>query len=349
MKVAVYTIAKNEEQFVQRWYESAKDADGLFILDTGSTDGTVAAAEAFGITVETVVVDPWRFDTARNASLAMIPEDYDWCIALDMDEVLVEGWRDWLEGLKPEVTRPRYKYTWSWEANGAPGLQYGGDKIHRRHAYEWRHPVHEVCYRVDGEDVHGWCPLEIHHFPDSSKSRGQYFPLLELAVAEDPENDRNAHYLAREYFNHGMMKKAEAEFRRHLGLPSAKWGAERAQSCRYLYKITKDEAWLWRASDEAPKRREAWVDLAQHYHDAGEWWRCLQTAMTALAIKEKPLEYLTEAFAWGSLPHDLAAIAAFRLGLVHEAAHHGMEALKLNPYDARLVGNYGFYREAVQV
>jgi hypothetical protein len=60
------------------------------------------------------------------------------------------------------------------------------------------------------------------------------------------------------------------------------------------------------------------------------------------------LEYLTEEFAWGSLPHDLAAVAAFRLGLVHEAAHHGMEALKLNPYDDRLSGNYGFYREAVQ-
>ena len=39
MKVAVYTIALNEEQFVERWYNSVKDeADYLLIADTGSTD-----------------------------------------------------------------------------------------------------------------------------------------------------------------------------------------------------------------------------------------------------------------------------------------------------------------------
>ena len=32
MKIAVYTIAKNEEAFVQRWYDSAKEADHLRFL-----------------------------------------------------------------------------------------------------------------------------------------------------------------------------------------------------------------------------------------------------------------------------------------------------------------------------
>jgi len=36
MKIAVYTVALNEEQFVERWYNSAKDADYLLIADTGS-------------------------------------------------------------------------------------------------------------------------------------------------------------------------------------------------------------------------------------------------------------------------------------------------------------------------
>lgn len=345
MKVAVYTIAKNEEQFVQRWYESAKYADGLFILDTGSSDRTVEIAESLGVTVKTMIVDPWRFDVARNASLDMIPDDYDWCIALDMDEVLVEGWRESLEKLSPKTTRPRYKYTWSWEANGKPGLQYGGDKIHRRYGYVWKHPVHEVVTPCH-EEVPEWCDLEIHHHPDSSKSRGQYFPLLELAVQEDPENDRNAHYLAREYFNHGMMDKAEAEFQRHLALPTARWGPERAQSCRYLYKITKNVFWLEEATRQAPGRREAWVDLAVHYYEHEEWQDCLDAAVKALSIKEKPLEYLTEAFAWGDLPHDLAAVAAYRMGYFYEAKHHGMEAMKLSPYDERLHGNYRFYAEA---
>ena len=37
MKIAVYTIALNEENFVKRWFESAKEADYLLIADTGST------------------------------------------------------------------------------------------------------------------------------------------------------------------------------------------------------------------------------------------------------------------------------------------------------------------------
>jgi len=73
MKIAVYTIALNEEKFVEKWYESAKEADYLLIADTGSTDGTIALAKSLGINVVQVNIKPWRFEDARNASLAAIP------------------------------------------------------------------------------------------------------------------------------------------------------------------------------------------------------------------------------------------------------------------------------------
>ena len=346
MKIAVYTIAKNEQQFVERWQQSACDADSLHILDTGSTDQTVTAARDLGIDVIVRKFDPWRFDHARNMNLAMVPAGVDLCIALDMDEILLPGWRDELEALGSDVTRPRYKYTWSWKSPGVPDLQYGGDKIHSRHGYKWKHPVHEVLVTDGISEVQAWTALEIHHHPDNTKSRGQYFPLLELAVAEDPEDDRNAHYLAREYFFHNKMDEAEAEFKRHLSLPRATWPAERAQSYRYLYKITKDPEYLHSAIREDPQRREAYVDLAFHHYEHAEWIPCLAAAKGALAIKEKPLEYLAEGYAWGELPHDLAAIAAFQLGLYQEAKYHGMEAVKLSPYDDRLSRNLKKYEEA---
>ena len=40
MKVAVYTVAKNEAKQVQPFMESCRDADLVVIADTGSTDGT---------------------------------------------------------------------------------------------------------------------------------------------------------------------------------------------------------------------------------------------------------------------------------------------------------------------
>ena len=121
MKIAVYTIALNEAQFVERWFQSAKAADYLLIADTGSTDMTVKYAKNLGINVINIAIKPWRFDDARNAALAALPGDVTYAIALDMDEILIDGWREALEAVDATVTRPRYKYTWSWKEDGTEG------------------------------------------------------------------------------------------------------------------------------------------------------------------------------------------------------------------------------------
>jgi len=349
MKVAVYTIALNEEQFVDRWATSAIDADYLVIGDTGSTDQTVAKAEAFSekeITVVNVKVSPWRFDDARNSVLTQLPLDVDYCISLDMDEVLVSGWRKELEKAHKEGwTRPRYNYTWSWKPDGSPDLQYGGDKIHARRGYRWKHPVHETLTPYGILESQGWIALNIEHHPDNTKSRGQYFPLLKMAIAEDPNNDRNAFYYARELFFHKMFEEAKTEFLRHLSLPTATWTPERSASYRFLAKcdISNAEDYLLKAVEESPDRREAIVDLANFYYELRDWEKCFKYANQAILIKEKPLEYLCEDFAWGALPHDLAAISAYNLGHKGLASIHNLKAMELDPTDERLKENHKFY------
>jgi tetratricopeptide (TPR) repeat protein len=346
MKVAVYTIALNEEQFVERWYQSANDADLLLIADTGSSDDTVKLARGLGIEVHTISIRPWRFDDARNASLALLPADIDYCVALDMDEILLPGWREELEKAHLEgITRPRYKYTWSWNGD-EPGLQYGGDKIHARHGYRWKHPVHEVIVSDRITETQGWYDLEIHHHPDETKSRSQYMPLLAQSVIEDPYDDRNAYYYARELFYHGRYEEAAAEFKRHLSLPKAVWPPERAASMRYLAKCEPENAldYLTSATKESWGRREALVELSQYYYSKQDWKMCLGTILHALDIKEKPLDYLCEEFAWGFLPWDLAAISSYYLGNKKEALKYGKKALELNPEDSRLASNLSFYK-----
>jgi len=346
MRVAVYTIALNEEQFVQPWYESAKEADYLLIADTGSTDETVQRALELDIDVAHISVKPWRFDDARNASLAALPDDIDICIALDMDEVLLPGWREELEkAYAQQATRPRYKYTWNWKEDGSPGLQYGGDKIHARHGYRWKHPVHEVIVADRIQEKQVWCNLEIHHHADNSKSRSSYLPLLELSVTEDPFNDRNAFYYARELTFYGQTDKAIKELNRYLSLPTATWGAERARAHRYLaqYDTDNTEIHLKNAISEDAGRREPIVDLAMMYYKKGEWRSCYRAALDALQIREKPLDYLCEEFAWGDAPYDLAAISAYHLGLTPTAIKYGKKAVALNPNDERLKANLKFY------
>lgn len=350
MKIAVYTIALNEAHFVERWAESCKEADFRFIFDTGSTDDTVMEAAKHGVDVWSGRVKPWRFDDARNAALAMLPDDIDYCISLDMDEILIPGWREELEKLDPtKVTRPRYQYTWSWidEDAGVPGLTFGGDKIHARFGYRWKHPVHEVILPYGGTaEVQEWTSLQMHHHPDHTKSRSQYLPLLKQAVDEDPSDDRNAFYYARELYFYSHFEEATKEFMRHLSLPRAVWPPERAASMRYIARINPGmaEEWLLKAVDQAPKHREGLVELAQLYYRRQDWEQSLRYAEQALAIVEKPLEYLCEDFAWGALPYDLAAIAAYNLEMFDKAKEYGAKAVMLSPGDERLASNLAFYR-----
>ena len=77
VKVCVYAICKNEEKFVDRWYESIKDADKIVVLDTGSTDSTMEKLlnlPSPQVSVYQETITPWRFDTARNESLKLIPD-----------------------------------------------------------------------------------------------------------------------------------------------------------------------------------------------------------------------------------------------------------------------------------
>lgn len=351
MKIAIYTIALNELQFVDKWYESAKGADYLLIADTGSTDGTVERAKELGINVVDVRVSPWRFDDARNAALAALPLDIDYCISLDMDEVITPNYREVLEEMwKNGVTRPRYKHIWSWNEDGTPGLEFSYDHIHTRKNYRWRHPVHECLYVYGREEVQQWAEgLETHHHPDPTKSRSQYLPLLKMSVQEDPYNDRNAFYYGRELYFYGRYQEAAVELKRHLSLPTATWAPERAASMRFIGKSLPAEAEIWfrKAIEQAPGRREPFVDLAKLYYDRQDWGNCLDVCNQALEIKEKPLEYLCEADSWGSKPHDFAAIAAYRLGKFEEALEHAKNAVAIDPDEERLKKNLEFCEQAV--
>lgn len=74
---------------------------------------------------------------------------------------------------------------------------------------------------------------------------------------------------------------------------------------------------------------------------------CLHFAEKALAIKEKPMDYLCEDFAWGYLPWDLAAIAAYHEGNYNKAYKYGNTAHQLNPTEKRLENNLRYYSVGV--
>jgi tetratricopeptide (TPR) repeat protein len=343
MKIAVYAISKNEEQFVQRFCDSAKDADLILIADTGSTDNTQAFAINCGAVVHEICVKPWRFDKARDTALALLPSDIDICIALDLDEVLEPGWRQEVERLWTQgTTRLRYKFDWS------NGVVFHSDKIHHRHGYHWHHPIHEAI-RADARvpEVYAHTDmLLVSHHPDETKSRSQYLPLLELAVKEDPHCHRNAFYYARELTFYAQWQQAIPALKKYLAMPQASWSHERCYAMRLLGKshenlgeVKEAEKWYQAACLEEPNTREPWVDYAMFCYSAQDWETCYFAATRALKITQKLEVYTMDPAAWSDKPYDLGSIAAWNLGYKDQAVQLCQKALELAPQDSRIGRN----------
>ena len=345
-KICVYAICKNEEKFVDRWYESIKDADGIFVLDTGSTDKTIEKLKKHEVTVLKKEITPWRFDTARCESLKMIPDNFDICICLDLDEVMVEGWKD--EILKiwnDDTDRLRYVYNWYIEGD-VPKITYYADKIHKRTGCTWVNPVHEVL-QFDHEEKQIFTDnVIINHFPDREKSRSNYLPLLELSVKENPLNDRNMHYLGREYMYYERWNDAIDTLIKHLKLKTATWKDERCASMRFISRCYKNlnrynEAimWLSKAIEEAPYLRDPYVELAMLYYILNDYKNACKYGELALKIKNNPKTYMNEVFSYDETLNDLLSIAYFYLKDYDNAIKNAKLALVINPNNERIKKN----------
>ena len=347
MKVCVYAICKNEEKFIERWYQSIKDADYICVLDTGSCDNSVSLLKKLGVNVKEETINPFRFDVARNKALSMVPDDIDICISLDLDEVIKPNWKEELNRIyKPEINRVRYLYNWSLDEFDKPIVSFYCDKIHSRNNYKWINPVHEILKYEKDNEVYVNSNIVINHYPDSSKSRESYLGLLELSVKEDPKNDRNMHYLGREYMFYKRWNDAIDTLIKHLHLKSATWKDERCASMRFIarcYKYLKryDEAkmWLDKAINEAPYLRDPYVERAMLEYELNNFEDVKKYCLLALEIKNHTKTYINEPFSWNYTIYDLLSISEFYLGNIESSLKWINKATKMEPNNERLINN----------
>ncbi len=358
LKIAVYAIAKNEEKFVNRWVKSMQEADDIYVLDTGSTDKTVKLLKENNVHVKIKKITPWRFDVARNASLEMVPKDIDICVCTDLDEILEEGWRKELETSFKEnknATRARYNYNWKLDENNHPLVSFRYEKIHIRNGYKWTHPVHEVLEYSGPCEKYVETNITLNHYPDNTKSRSMYLPLLELSVKENPLDDRNLHYLGREYMYYHYYDKCIKTLHKHLKCPNATWKDERCASMRFIARSYwalnyLEEAIMWyqKAIEEAPYLREGYIELANLYLNQNNYLLSYKLAKKALKIKEKSPSYINEEFAWNSEFYDLLVLSSFYTGHVKESLRYAKKALELNPKNIRYQENYQIIKNLLE-
>jgi len=345
MKIAVYAISKNEILHVERWAKATEGADYRIVADTGSTDGTQKTLKELGVTVHQISIKPFRFDMARNAALALVPEDADVCLILDMDEV-------------PEPTFfKKVRKHWKsgtdhgWITMKTDSNKWERDRLHSRYGWTWKYPCHEVNIWYDKRPSTD-CDVRsavIEHLPDSNKSRGQYIDLLEMAVKEYPEDPRMWTYMCREYFFYDRWEDVIKTATKKLEYGG--WDIESAAVCRWAgeasHQLGKQEearTWYDKGRDLLPNQGEPQFGVALDAYRKQEWQRCLDATLNALECSRSK-HYCYESAVWDWKAYDLASISAYNLKHIEEAIVFAEAAVKANgPEQERIVRNLNFFK-----
>ncbi|MCG6533589.1 MAG: glycosyltransferase [Syntrophales bacterium LBB04] len=81
-------ITKNEEEFLPKCLESIKElVHEIIIVDTGSTDGTIQIAKAFGAKI---YQHPWEQDYSKHRNQSISYATGEWILIIDADEVIAK-------------------------------------------------------------------------------------------------------------------------------------------------------------------------------------------------------------------------------------------------------------------
>ena len=358
MKICVYAICKNERQLIDRWLDNMSEADAIVVLDTGSTDGSFEKLQKDPrvTKVEQLIVTPWRFDDARNASMKLIPKDTDICVCTDFDEVFEPGWaqvlRDnWRLG---EDTRCHYTYAWSHNDLGEPQDVFKYDKIHTLD-YHWIFPVHEVLMPNDLSKPENVFDAEdhiyLHHLQDKTKDRGNYLDLLIQSVKERPESAHCKMLLAREYLVKQDFETARKEYLECLEYKEIREPKNKLILLEVLGRLGELHYWC---SEEKGKGiyyflqfmkedstyREPYFCLADIYMHEGLYQLAIATINTGLQNSVRHYSWVERADFWIAKGEELLLHAYHSLGDYPNAVKYGKIAYEHNPNKKIIANEY---------
>lgn len=216
-------IVKDEEEMLPRCLESVQGAvDEIIVVDTGSSDRSVAIAREYGASV---VEFAWcdDFAAARNAGLERASGD--WILFLDADEALEatarEQIRSWTEvsgcdGLFLNI----HNYTGSGQQGATVNPVLRLFRNHPEHRFKGR--IHEqiaaaICERNPEAAFH-ITDMVIHHYGyqtvvvERKDKVNRNVRLLHQAVLEEPDQPFHHYNLGVEYLRVGEAEQALDSF-----------------------------------------------------------------------------------------------------------------------------------------
>jgi len=381
MKFSVVLIARNESKTLPRLVESLKDFQSrggeIILLDTGSTDDTAKVArdlgcyvkevqDKFRITIDKKTADAinakyvvegdepvikegdslFNYAGARNYAATLASNDM--IATPDCDEIYTKLDLDAINAkIEAGTQQFEYQFVFAHDALGKPLVQFLHSKFYNRVNLKWVGIIHEV---LSGNAKREYLPEEIiklEHYQNVETNRNGYLIGLALDCFKNPENDRNAHYFARELMYKNRFKSAIKVFQMHIDMN--KWPEERAQSMLYTgechsYLGDTDEMFKWylKALDVCPTRREPLMKLAEYYYRKNSPKHAIMYAEAALTITGSSFYSNYQPY-YAHLPHELLYWAYWHEGNKAKSKEHFDIAFSIEPNNPKYIKERIFY------
>lgn len=188
IKISACLMVKNEEKLLPQCLESIKNyVDEICILDTGSTDGTLEIAKAYGAVINH---QPWENDFSKHRNESLKYPTGDWILVIDADEKLEstmtpEQFRTALDGLEPGVSSAAIilKDMHTINGNETCTMEYNRVMMFRRGQISYKGIVHNKPVVPVGTDCTLFADISIYHYgydldPEKMKKKHENTKLL---------------------------------------------------------------------------------------------------------------------------------------------------------------------------
>jgi len=354
--LSIVSICRNEADIIQRFFDSIHQKLGknieVVLVDTGSTDDTVAIARKNGAKVIEVgdrfewrydvktvmyinldvgveIVRPgdrvFFFDQARNEATKHATKP--WCLSMDISQVIENINVDNLRQELQTTNADTFFIDLILET-----AKMSTSRIYRRDIGVWRYPVHELIYG----NVYGTTNNILLNHIRRADDRKNYMPMVAYMYymwkrIEPHDEPRLEFYFARDLFYLKHMKQAR-RYLEKVFLNPKHWNKERSEaSCLWAETYTKDNDPNWlqkrrigynRAVSIFPGWRRPYIGLCEVCAFENDWLGVIAYVDQMLKIPSQELVpiHIENGIFYTFVPYQLKYRALINMTIIQSQA-----------------------------